>query len=318
MVDAQPVKLGVVGIGAIGTRYLEWGSQLGAEVAAFDSREGRRAALLDIGGVKVCDELEDLLSWGATHIIVSTPPEYHLKAASPFIIAGLNVLVEKPLAASLEDGKAFEQLVAESSGRTHVVCNMRFHAAVQSIAQNMKAIGRPLYFISRFGHRLSQMRAKGGEFAQTKAAGGGVILDCIHEFDYLSWLLGDVVEVRSQTTSIGLDTVDAEDLAQINVRYANGVSGTFFLDFLRRQKIRGLEVTGEEASLVWLSEGKKPEICTVTLSNQTTSRVLLRDDNLDGEIDYLRMLQSFMGDGSDLQTVTQAAKTLEVALTARN
>ncbi len=308
----------VIGAGAIGSRYVEWAKRLGAEVGVYDSSTDRLAALRKGGGARVFDTLEDVRTWQPSHVIVSVPPGAHKAASLPFIADGARVLVEKPIAGSVEDGRAIEAAAANGSGQTFVVCNMRFHTAVQCLKDNLGKIGRPLYFLSRFGHRLSQMRSKGGEFARTRAAGGGVILDCIHELDYQSWLFGAAEGVNSDVTCFGLDTVDAEDLAQIHVTHGQGVKGTLLLDFLRREKIRGLEITGEDASLVWLSEGKKPEVCRVTLSDQHGSEVLLEDGDLDGEIDYLRMLESFFGDGTDLQSVGQAVKTLEVALLAQD
>ena len=76
-----------------------------------------------------------------------------------------------------------------------VVCNMRFHPAVAALRHALPMIGKPLFAQAHYGNYLPDMRP-GADYrtlyCASAAAGGGVILDAIHEIDYLIWLFGAV------------------------------------------------------------------------------------------------------------------------------
>ncbi|MCZ6771383.1 MAG: Gfo/Idh/MocA family oxidoreductase [Proteobacteria bacterium] len=308
----------VAGYGAIGRRYAHWMKQLGCNVAVSEPDSKKRTAASRDEAVSASfASSEEAVAWQPDYAIVATPPHVHAQASLPFVAAGTNLLIEKPLADTLDAGRQIFD-ATDNRRNIHVVCNMRFHLAVRAIRENLHRIGRPLYYKCLFGHRLSQMRTSGGDFAKLRGTGGGVVLDCIHELDYLNWMFGEPLQVESVVNNFGLDQNSSEDLAQIWMRHEGPVFGFLHFDFLRRQKIRGLEVTGEDASLVWLSEGKAPELCRVTISDRTSSHILLESDNLDGNEEYLGMLRAFLIDGTGLQTLDEAMTTLGVALRARD
>ena len=62
----------MAGCGSIGSRYVAWLRELGAEVAAFDPDPGRGAAFR---------ALDDLLRWKPERVLVATPPNAHADAA---------------------------------------------------------------------------------------------------------------------------------------------------------------------------------------------------------------------------------------------
>jgi predicted dehydrogenase len=195
---------------------------------------------------------------------------------------------------------------------------MRFHIGVQAIRANLARIGRPMYFRGVFGHRLSQMRTTGGEFAREGAMGGGVVLDCIHEFDYLRLLFGPITDVRGMVTQIGEERIDAEDIAEVMFVHASGVHGTLHLDFLMRQKRRGIEVIGVDGTLSWFSTGKTPEVARVTFADQRGEIVLLDNVEVDPRQEYEVMLEHFLAGTGELQSVDEAIAALDAALKARS
>ena len=100
------VKIGVVGAGALGfhhTRILR--DVPGAELVGFHDANAARAAKVSSElGVKSFDTLEALLDQvKAVSVVVPTP--YHHKVAAPALERGLHVLIEKPIAIDLADGR---------------------------------------------------------------------------------------------------------------------------------------------------------------------------------------------------------------------
>jgi predicted dehydrogenase len=125
--------------------------------------------------------------------------------------------------------------------------------------------------------------------------GGGVILDGIHEVDYLSWFFGDVVSVSCSSAKLSELDIDVEDYAHLNIRHASGVRSEIHLDYLRKYKRRGLEIVGTEGSLIWLSEGKIPEHCSVRLHTIANGwETVFEDSSLDASDIYLELLENFL------------------------
>lgn len=309
------MKIGVAGCGSIGSRYVAWLGELGAEVAAYDPDAGRRSSVA--GQATVHETLQAMLAWKPQRVLVATPPRTHAEVACAAIEAGADVLVEKPIAASVRDADRIVAAAARAGRQAWVVCNMRFHDGPRTLKAYMHRIGQPLFARAHFGHRLSQMRPAGTQvFASSAAEGGGVVLDCIHEIDYLQWLLGGIAGVNAWLGRIGPDPIQAEDYADLRLEFASGVRGSVHTDFLARRKRRGAEIAGTDGTLLWHSEGRAPEACTVTFGDQQGEEVLLRNPKVDSASEYRHMLQAFLADGTSLQTAEEGRRALQVALRA--
>jgi len=75
------------------------------------------------------------------------------------VAAGADVLIEKPLAASL-GGVANSLAQVERGGqRVRVVCNMRLHPAVDALRRALPRVGRPLFACAQYGNYLPEMRS---------------------------------------------------------------------------------------------------------------------------------------------------------------
>jgi predicted dehydrogenase len=312
------MKVGVVGCGSIGARYARWLAGLGAEVVAQDLVPERLMPLADVPGVSVCNTVEELLGRKVERVLVATPPNAHASVACTALDAGADVLLEKPIAATLEDGQRIVETADRAGRRAWVVCNMRFHDGPRTLKQHLPRIGRPLFARAHFGHRLSQMRPAGTNvFASRTEEGGGVILDCIHEIDYLQWLFGEVEAVDGWLAQLGPDRIDAEDYAEIRLVFKSGVRAALHLDFLMRRKRRGAELVGTNGNLIWNSEGRAPEVCTVAFGDQNGEDVVLQAPEVDAGAAYGRMLLAFLAQGEGLQTAAEGCRALSVALQAR-
>ena len=80
--------------------------------------------------------------------------------------------------------------------------------------------------------------------------GGGVVLTLCHPLDYLRWLIGEVDEVQASVGYTGLD-IEAEDTADIQLRFTNGVMGQVHLDYVQRPSSHWLQIIGTEGTIRW-------------------------------------------------------------------
>jgi len=315
MTDKQVIA--VIGCGSIGSRYAQWLKELGNRVLIFDQNKDAVQALAKKLEVESFPDLNSLFSQRPVKALIATPPLYHAEAAIKALQLNIDILVEKPLAASEPDAKTICEAALKSSAKAWGVCNMRFHDGPAEVQKKLSRIGRPIFARLHVGHRLSQMRPAGlSVYAGKTAEGGGIILDCIHEVDYMQWLLGGVKRLRSWRKQIGEDDIGGDDFAEVQFELNSGLCATIHFDFVSRHKRRGIEVVGTEGTIWWASEGKAPENCVVNFANQNTLDCLYSNNNVSPEASYKRMLESFLSNGSGLQTIQESYATLKLALIA--
>lgn len=308
----KSTKAGVVGCGSIGRRYLGWLAHLGCEVGVYDP-DGSKTIDLD-PNISMFTDLHSLLEWAEDYVVIASPPRHHSAPLLAALGGRAKILVEKPLAASLAEARDMRLAAERAPGRVFGVCNMRFHPAVQTLRKQLGEIGKPLYARAHFSHRLAQMRPAGLHvFAADAKEGGGVILDCVHDIDLLVWMLGTMHVVHAWTGQIGPDPIAAEDYAEIHFQSTQGTRIALHLDFVARWKRRGFELAGTEATLLWQSEGRRPETATVFFNHADSPSVIFESCMVDPNTPYLSMLRSFLDDGRDLQTLQEAEHVLQLA-----
>jgi UDP-N-acetyl-2-amino-2-deoxyglucuronate dehydrogenase len=227
----------VIGCGDVSVVHLEAiealpGSQL---VAVCDTDPVAAARVSARYGVPAFASHTELLAELRPDVVhVTTPHDQHVRPAIDCLAAGVNVVIEKPVAHTLADA---ERLVAaaEQPGAPKVgVCfqnryNMTSQAAAALLTSGQ--LGRVIGGSATvFWHRPQayyQSRPWRGEFDRS---GGGVLINqAIHMLDLLQWLLGEVTEVRGYAGRLAPGSViGVEDTAQIVLDHVGGARSVFF------------------------------------------------------------------------------------------
>ena len=86
-------------------------------------------------------------------------------------------------------------------------------------------------------------------YASRKELGGGVILTCIHEIDYLYWLFGDVKEVYSMSGKFSDLKINSEDLSAIILKFKNNIIAEIHLDYFQRPSSRTCKIIGTKGTI---------------------------------------------------------------------
>ena len=319
------MKILVIGCGSIGSRHAANAARR-AEVAVVDTSPGRARACAGALGACWFETIDDGLRWRPDGVVVATPHSTHLAIAMRAIDAGADVLIEKPISHTETGLCAFLGAVQRCGRRAYVACNMRFHPGPATLKKHLQEIGKPLFARAHVGNYLPAMRP-GVDYRQLYAAkraeGGGVVLDAIHEIDYLTWLFGPIVAVACQADRLSELEIDTEDHAMVTLRHACGTFCTAELDYLRKFKSRGCEVIGDAGVMVWQSDGKAPERCVVRMYRDSVRawQTLAETLDVDTALPYARMMDEFISAISDTHSATllgadTAAQELRTALTA--
>ena len=234
---AKPVRAALIGAGHLGQHHARlYASSPWAELVAVADVLPQRA--LQIASRHGAEAVEDFRSlFGRIDVAsVAVPTVLHAAIASELMEQGIDVLVEKPVAASLEQADALISLARDKKRILMVGHTERFNPAVEALS----ARARDVRFVE--AHRL-------GSFSE-RSVDIDVVLDLmIHDLDVILALTGDRV-VSVDAIGIGALTPKV-DIANARVRFASGCVANLTASRISAQKVRKLRVweTGRYFSL---------------------------------------------------------------------
>jgi len=230
---SHPLRVAVVGAGAFGRNHLRVYRELersgeAVQLVAVVDRDpavaAEAAAKFGIPGfatIEAC--LATVKTLDAASICV--PTVHHASTAAPLLAAGLDLLIEKPLAASLTDADQILEL-ARRHGRIVQTGHLeRFNPAVTAARQHLH---KPMFFES---HRLSIFTPRSLDV--------DVVLDLmIHDLDIvLSLVASPVREVRA----VGLPVLSNKvDIANVRLEFENGCVANFTASRVSTERVRKL------------------------------------------------------------------------------
>lgn len=222
----HPVKVAVVGVGKFGQHHARVYRELpGADlVGVYDTDAARAAEMAAAHRGRAFTSLEELIEQ-ADAASVAVPTKHHAAVACRLLEAGVDVLVEKPMARTLAEA---DQMIAtaERRGRILQVGHLeRFNPAVEAAG----AIARgPLFFEA---HRLSPFSPRSLDV--------DVVMDLmIHDLDIvLSLVDSEVEEIRA----VGLAVLTPQfDISNARVSFENGCVANFTASRVSTERVRKL------------------------------------------------------------------------------
>ena len=162
-------------------------------------------------------------------VAIATESGKHAQIALDCLEAGCNLIVEKPIALSLEDADRIIAL-ADQKGLKVCACHQnRFNKSVQKIRKAVEdgRFGRMLHGTAHIRWNRNKAYYDQAKWRGTWEQDGGALMNqCIHNIDLLRWMMGDgVAEVMAYTDRLAHDYIEAEDLGLALVRFTNGSYG---------------------------------------------------------------------------------------------
>ncbi|MFL6027726.1 MAG: Gfo/Idh/MocA family protein [Friedmanniella sp.] len=249
----------VIGCGDVSVVHLEAIEALPDThlVAICDTDPTTAAATAERHGVPAFADHRQLLEAVRPDVVhITTPHHQHAPVAVDCLAAGVNVLLEKPLAHNLEDAQRILAAAEEHPDTKIGVCfQNRYNAAVQAV--------RTLLDSGRLGavtgsaatvlwHRTpAYYQAKPWRGRREQSGGGVLINQAIHTLDLVQWLVGEVTEVAGRAGTYSLDgVIDVEDTAQLVLRHVGNARSVFFATVANTVDAPvTLDLTAENATL---------------------------------------------------------------------
>lgn len=240
------LKVGVFGVGHLGKFHLNnWKEIAGVKlVGFFDPNADTAKQVAEEYGLKRFTDAEKLMD--ACDIVdVVTPTDQHYDVCMSAIRKGKHVFVEKPLAATIKEGRDIVNFVKEAGVKLQVGHIERFNPAFLAI----KNIPLQPMFIEV--HRLAQFNPRGTEVS--------VIMDLmIHDIDIiLSLVKSDVKNISASGVAVITDT---PDIANVRIEFNNGCVANLTSSRISMKKMRKMRLFQKDAYIGVDFLEKKTEI----------------------------------------------------------
>lgn len=185
---------------------------------------------LDASKVAQYDDYQLMLDEQKPELVsICTESGKHAAIALDCIRRGINIIVEKPIALSIEDADAIIEEARKHNVKVCACHQNRFNKSVVKIreAMDQRRFGRLFYGTAHIrwnrGHEYYDRASWRGTWEQD---GGALMNQCIHNIDLLRWMMGnEVTEVFAYTDKLNHPYIEAEDLGIALIRFANGSYG---------------------------------------------------------------------------------------------
>jgi predicted dehydrogenase len=187
--------------------------------------------------------------------IVCTPHPFHREPAIEAAIAGAHILVEKPLASTLEDCDEIMNACKTTGAKLGVISQRRWYAPVIRVKKAIETgkIGRPVFgTINMLGWRDKNYYDADAWRGNWKMEGGGVLVNqAPHQLDLLLWYMGEIDEVYGLWKNLNHPYIEVEDTAVAIVKFKNGGIGNIIVSNSQKPGIYGkVHVHGENGASV--------------------------------------------------------------------
>ncbi len=312
----QGLSVLLVGCGSAGRRHARVLADLGVErIRAFDPDPRQLASLVDeTPTVTLVGSLEEGLGASPDAVFILTPPRLHIAQSIMALEAGCAVFSEKPLSDSTTGVADLDALV-ERTGLTFMVglC-FRYHAGVLRARALMEAgaIGRLVSVRALLGEHMPDMRPDYRSLFSARYSGA---FDCMHDIDLAVWFADQPVRTVHSVFGTYSDIgIEAPDVVEILIDFADRRVASIHLDFFQQPRRRSLELIGTDGVVVLeFASWDEYTLSHFSATDGTWHRVTARTRRDDMFADEDRAFLVAVAGGPPVTcTIAEAVRSIEV------
>jgi predicted dehydrogenase len=228
------VRVGVIGAGAMGANHARIYSLMkGTEfIGVADQDMDRAKAVAERFKTRAFGDYKDLISQ-VDAVSIAVPTAAHFEVAKECLGAGLDVLLEKPIAETVEQADELIR-VAQAGGRILMIGHVeRFNPAILELNN---IVTKPVHMEAR---RFSPYDTR---------IKSGIVLDLmVHDLDIIMNLAGaPIKKITGMCVSVKPES-PTEDLAQASLLFDNGITASLLASRVHQNKVRNLNVAEDKA-----------------------------------------------------------------------
>lgn len=228
------MKYALIGCGRISPNHIVAAINNGLEIVGLCDIDKKmlydKAAKFDLRDVHQYADYRDMLEREKPDLVaIATESGKHASIALDCIEANCNLIIEKPIALSIDDANG---IIAASKNKGVKVCashQNRFNKSIQKIREALERnrFGRMFYGTAHIRWCRDWEYYSRAKWRGTWEQDGGALMNqCIHNIDLLRWMMGDEVEeVVGMTDRLNHPYIEAEDFGIALIRFSNGSYG---------------------------------------------------------------------------------------------
>jgi predicted dehydrogenase len=228
-------RLLIVGLGSIGERHLRCAQRLGCmKVIACETNPVLRNAIAERYGInEIYESLAAAMTEHLTAAVICVPAPLHVPMATQLASAGVHLLIEKPLATSLDDVDALTRTVEAKNVVAAVAYVLRANPILARMREAIRSgrFGKPVQLVCVTGQHFPFYRpAYRDTYYRDRATGGGAVQDALtHMINAGEWLIGPVDRVLADAAHQVLPGVEVEDTVHVIARQ-QGIPASYSLN----------------------------------------------------------------------------------------
>lgn len=243
----------IIGLGSMGKRRIRNLMKLGYKnIIGFDVREDRRIEANKVYGIETISNMNSILERKPKIVIISTPPDLHLKYANIAIKKEINFFMELNLIS-----KDVKTIIQKSKKKSIIISpssTMLFHPVVKKLKKLLDAqmIGRVLTVFHHTGHYLPNWHPWEDyrDFFVSKKETGGAKEILPIELSWLIYLFSSVQSVCGNVKKISKLDTDIDDVYQLLLEFENNIMCTLVIDVLSIPSSRETRIIGEKGTII--------------------------------------------------------------------
>ena len=289
-----------------------------SEVIVYSKRKDLSS--LERKNIKIFDSLERCISEKPDVGFITNETAYHIPVSKKLAQSGLDLFIEKPLSNSIKSVSELVKIVKMKKLITLMGCNLRFHDCIKKMKSLIEEekIGKIISVQVECGTYLPDWHpnedySKG--YSARDDLGGGVVLTCIHEIDYLYWFFGQVQEVFSITGKFSNLKLKSSDLSAIIMRFRNDIIAEVHLDYFQKPEARSCKIIGTKGTIIWNSLDNEVKLYDLKKKKWITKLKIKnykKNDMYKKELAYF--LQCIRQKRKSLNDISQGEYVLKIAL----
>ena len=183
-------------------------------------------------------------------IFITNPTDMHLDTLKKFHEKGKHFFIEKPVA-SLEQIEEAKDFTIRNDSVYYVACPLRYNAVIQYVKQNIDP--KDVLSVRSISSSYLPDWRPGQDYRDTYSAhkdmGGGVSIDLIHEWDYLTYLFGWPINIQSFIGKKSDLEIDSDDYAIYIAEYPEMIA-ELHLDYFGRKTVREIQLITKEDTII--------------------------------------------------------------------
>jgi predicted dehydrogenase len=225
------IRVGIVGAGYIGgvhAQAINYHADKVMVAAAADIDDARRAAFVAEYGAQGFASLSELLAGSDVDaVLLCLPHDLHCEAAIEAFQAGKHVMIEKPMALSIEECDRISTAAADAGTKLMVAQTRRFYPGYAAAGELLRSgeVGEP-YFIQGYFNKDWTFDRREAWLKDRQRGGGMWFTNGVHTLDALAYFAGSEVEsVKGDVRTVMHDQT-GDDAALALLQFANGIYAT--------------------------------------------------------------------------------------------